>query len=72
MWLINRGLMVNAMRVIIEIESGIGYIKVSGTDVYTITTLSGISTISASATTNVAPGLYIVKAGNKVQKVIVK
>lgn len=56
----------------ITIESGIGYIKVSGTDVYTITTLSGISTISASATTNVAPGLYIVKAGNKVQKVIVK
>lgn len=56
----------------ITIESGIGYIKVSGTDVYTITTLSGISTISASATTNVAPGLYIVKAGNKVEKVIVK
>lgn len=26
-WLINRGLMVNAMRVIIEIESGIGYAR---------------------------------------------
>ena len=54
------------------ISSGIGTITVTGVDKYTITSVSGISFTSESTTTHVAPGFYIVKAGDKTQKVIVK
>ena len=56
----------------IDIRSGAGFIKVTGVDTYTITSMSGISTTSRAETTYVAPGFYIVKAGNKIEKVIVR
>lgn len=56
----------------IDIRSGAGFIKVTGVDTYTITSMSGISTTSRAQTTYVAPGFYIVKAGNKIEKVVVR
>ena len=56
----------------ITIESGVGYITVKDVDTYTITSVSGVTVVSNSSTTNIAPGFYIVKAANKVEKVFVK
>lgn len=46
-----------------------GYIKVQGEETYTVTTLSGVQVSSSSQLT---AGIYIVKAGNKTAKVMVK
>ena len=56
----------------IDIRSGAGYIKVTGVDTYTITSMSGTTFTSKDAVTRVTPGFFIVKAGNKIEKVIVR
>ena len=56
----------------IDIRSGAGFIKVTGVDTYTITSMSGTTFTSKDAVTRVTPGFYIVKAGNKIEKVIVR
>lgn len=46
-----------------------GYIKVTGTEDFTVTTLAGLP---VSASTQLVPGIYIVKVGNQTIKVVVK
>lgn len=46
-----------------------GYIQVIGEENYTITSINGIP---VSPNTQLAPGIYIVKAGNKIIKVTVE
>lgn len=55
----------------IKIATGPGQIRVTGTDDVRIYTLGG-SMVSTQTNAEVAPGLYIVKAGGTVNKVIVK
>lgn len=46
-----------------------GYIKVTGTEDFTVITLSGLP---VSASTQLVPGIYIVKVGNQTTKVVVQ
>ena len=56
-----------------EIKADGGTIEVSGARHMTVTTIAGAEVYSGEATrVDVAPGIYIVKAGNTVKKVLVK
>lgn len=55
----------------VKIVAGNGEINVEGADAVAVYTTGG-ALVSTKATTSVAAGMYIVKAGNKVAKVVVK